>query len=80
MLLLNKRTQAWCKYLIQNLLELLVGTSVRLVFSWIKLVTDDWFSTSFSDFKDLAVVDDCSENLSVSNWILKSVHVKYLFD
>ena len=77
MLLLNKRTQAWCKYLIQNLLELLVGTSVRLVSSWTKLLRDDWFLTSFSDFTD-AVVDDCSENLS--DWLLKSVTKDFLFE
>ena len=60
---------------LQNLLELLVNTSVWLISFWIKL--DDWFLTPSFNFTD---VDDCLKNLSDSDWVLKFVIFEILFD
>ena len=60
---------------LQNLLELLVDATVRLVSSWMKLVIDVCFSTSFSDFTG-DLIADCSNNLSDFDWVLKSNRFK----
>ena len=46
-----------------------------LVSSSIKLISDDCFLTPSSDFTDVTV-DDCSKNLSDSDWDFRSVTSK----